>query len=157
MWDLNILLFNNEIYGLTKGQYSPTSRLGTRSPSTPEGSVDKPLSAIEFALGAGARFVARSIDTAQKHLPGVLKRAHAHKGASIVEIFQNCIVYNDGVFDHFTEKKTASETQLHVEHGKPMLFGKENEKGIRFNPADLLVGSCDGRRKRCGVVRHRCP
>ena len=132
--DLNILLFNNEIYGLTKGQYSPTSRVGTRSPSTPDGSVDRPLSAIEFSLGAGARFVARSIDTAQKHLPGVLKRAHAHKGASIVEIFQNCIVYNDGVFDHFAAKKTASETQLHVEHGKPLLFGKENEKGIRFNP-----------------------
>ncbi len=137
--DLNILLFNNEIYGLTKGQYSPTSRRGTRSPSTPDGSVDKPLSALEFALGAGARFVARSIDTAQKHLPGVLKRAHAHKGASIVEIFQNCIVYNDGVFDHFTEKKSAAETQLHVEDGKPLLFGKENEKGIRFNPSTFSL------------------
>ena len=137
--DLNILLFNNEIYGLTKGQYSPTSRVGTRSPSTPDGSVDKPLSALEFALGAGARFVARSIDTAQKHLPGVLKRAHAHKGASIVEIFQNCIVYNDGVFDHFTEKKSAADTQLHVEHGKPLLFGKDNEKGIRFNPGTFSL------------------
>lgn len=137
--DLNILLFNNEIYGLTKGQYSPTSRVGTRSPSTPDGSVDRPLSALEFALGAGARFVARSIDTAQKHLPGVLKRAHAHKGASIVEIFQNCIVYNDGVFDHFTEKKSAAETQLHVEHGELLLFGKDKEKGIRFNPQSFSL------------------
>ncbi len=137
--DLNILLFNNEIYGLTKGQYSPTSRVGTRSPSTPDGSVDRPLSALEFALGAGARFVARSIDTAQKHLPGVLKRAHAHKGASIVEIFQNCIVYNDGVFDHFTEKKSAADTQLHVEHGEPLLFGKDKEKGIRFNPQSFSL------------------
>ena len=131
--DLNILLFNNEIYGLTKGQYSPTSREGTLSPSTPMGSLDHPVSAASFALGAGARFVARSIDTDQKHMPTVLKRAHSHKGASFVEIFQNCIVYNDGAFSHFSEKKSALDTQLHVEHGKPLLFGKEKNKGIRVN------------------------
>ncbi|MEK9708570.1 MAG: 2-oxoacid:ferredoxin oxidoreductase subunit beta, partial [Alphaproteobacteria bacterium] len=90
--DLNLLLFNNEIYGLTKGQYSPTSKLGTRSPSTPQGSVDSPVTALTFALGVGARFVARTFDTNQKHMPGVLKAAHAHKGASFVEIIQNCIV-----------------------------------------------------------------
>jgi len=131
--DLNILLFNNEIYGLTKGQYSPTSREGTLSPSTPMGSVDHPLSATSFALGAGARFVARSVDTDQKHMPLVLKRAHQHKGASFVEIFQNCIVYNDATFADFTERATAADTQLHVEHGEPLIFGKERNKGIRVN------------------------
>jgi len=132
--DLNILLFNNEIYGLTKGQYSPTSRIGTRSPSTPTGSIDRPLSPCLFALGAGARFIARSIDTAQKHLPVMLARAHAHKGASFVELFQNCIVYNDGVFDDFTEKAVAEEKQVIVEHGKPLLFGKDRKKGLRMRP-----------------------
>jgi 2-oxoglutarate ferredoxin oxidoreductase subunit beta len=132
--DLNILLFNNEIYGLTKGQYSPTSRIGTRSPSTPTGSIDRPLSPCLFALGAGARFIARSIDTAQKHLPVMLARAHAHKGASFVELFQNCIVYNDGVFDDFTEKSVAEEKQVVVEHGKPLLFGKDRRKGLRMRP-----------------------
>ncbi|MBI05899.1 MAG: 2-oxoacid:ferredoxin oxidoreductase subunit beta [Rhodospirillaceae bacterium] len=131
--DLNILLFNNEIYGLTKGQYSPTSREGTQSPSTPMGSVDHPVSATSFALGAGARFVARSIDTDQKHMPEVLKRAHAHKGASFVEIFQNCIVYNDGAFADFAEKKAAADTQLHVAHGEPLVFGAERNRGIRIN------------------------
>ena len=135
--DLNILLFNNEIYGLTKGQYSPTSRVGTRSRSTPLGSVDTPVSAARFALGAGARFVARGIDTQQKVLPETLKRAHAHKGASFVEIFQNCIVYNDGVFDHFTAKPVAADMQIFVEHGKPLLFGKDGKRGLRLKPGAL--------------------
>ncbi|RMF09849.1 MAG: 2-oxoacid:ferredoxin oxidoreductase subunit beta [Alphaproteobacteria bacterium] len=130
--DLQVLLFNNEIYGLTKGQYSPTSHIGTRSPSTPYGSVDAPVSPCAFALGAGARFIARGIDTGQKQLPGILARAHAHKGASFVEIFQNCIVYNDGVFNDFTEKAAAADAQLHVEHGKPMIFGKDGNKGLRL-------------------------
>lgn len=137
--DVNVLLFNNEIYGLTKGQYSPTSRVGTRSPSTPMGSVDNPVSAVEFALGCGARFVARSVDTLQKHLPVVMKRAHAHKGASFVEIFQNCIVYNDGAFAHFTDREIAADTQVFVEHGKPLLFGKDNDKGIRLNTRTLKL------------------
>ena len=106
--DVQILLFNNEIYGLTKGQYSPTSRPGTRSPSSPGGSVEQPVSPALFALGAGARFVARSIDTLQKHLVEVLKQAHVHRGASFVEIFQNCIVYNDEVFAGFTAKSVAA-------------------------------------------------
>ncbi|HEY6336610.1 MAG TPA: 2-oxoacid:ferredoxin oxidoreductase subunit beta [Alphaproteobacteria bacterium] len=135
--DLKILLFNNAIYGLTKGQYSPTSRPGTKSPSTPMGSVDNPVSATQFALGAGGRFVARSIDTSQNHLPGVLKRAHDHRGASFVEIFQNCIVYNDGAYADFTERDVAADTQLHLEHGKPMIFGKEKERGIRIKPGTL--------------------
>ena len=128
--DLQILLFNNEIYGLTKGQYSPTSRVGTRTPSTPGGSIDTPVSAGAFALGAGARFFARSVDTQQKHLPEVLKRARAHKGASLVEIFQNCIVYNDGAFDSFTERSVAAERQILLQHGQPMLFGKDGDKGL---------------------------
>jgi 2-oxoglutarate/2-oxoacid ferredoxin oxidoreductase subunit beta len=137
--DLQILLFNNAIYGLTKGQYSPTSRPGTKSPSTPMGSVDNPVSATQFALGAGGRFVARSIDTMQTHLPGVLKRAHEHRGASFVEIFQNCIVYNDGVYADFTERDVAADNQLHLEHGKPMIFGqeKQKDKGIRIKPGTL--------------------
>ncbi len=135
--DLQILLFNNAIYGLTKGQYSPTSRPGTRSPSTPMGSVDNPVSATQFALGAGGRFVARSVDTLQHHLPVVLKRAYEHKGASFVEIFQNCIIYNDGVFDDFTAKEAAADNQLHLEHGKPMIFGKARDKGIRIKPGTL--------------------
>ena len=137
--DLQILLFNNAIYGLTKGQYSPTSRPGTRSPSTPMGSVDKPVYTSQFASGAGARFVARSVDTLQSHLPVVLKRAYEHKGASFVEIFQNCIVYNDDVFADFTAKEIAADNQLHLEHGKPMIFGKTRDKGVRIRPGTLAL------------------
>jgi len=135
--DLQLVLFNNEIYGLTKGQYSPTSRRGTRSPSTPLGSVENPVSACQVALGAGARFVARSVDTSMAHLVGVLERAHAHRGASFVEVFQNCVVFNDGVFDNFTAKEIAPEAQLPVEHGKPLLFGKSRDKGLRLVPGKL--------------------
>ncbi len=135
--DLQILLFNNEIYGLTKGQYSPTSRRGTRSPSTPMGSLESPVSAAAFALGSGARFVARSVDTLQQHLPAVLKRAYANRGASFVEIFQNCIVYNDGVFGAFTERSVAADAQIHVEHGAPLIFGRERDKGLRLKPGAL--------------------
>ena len=131
--DMQILLFNNEIYGLTKGQYSPASRVGTRSPSTPMGSVDNPLTAGVFALGAGARFVARAIDTQAKPLSQVMRRAKDHKGASFLEIFQNCLVYNDDVFADFTDKSVAADMQLPLEHGKPMLYGKEKNKGIRLN------------------------
>lgn len=137
--DLQILLFNNEIYGLTKGQASPTSRVGTRSPSTPMGSVDRPVSACEFALGAGGRFIARAIDTQQMELPAALARAHAHKGASFVEIFQNCIVYNDGVFAHFTDKAVAADMQIHLVHGEPMVFGKNSDKGLRLRPGALAL------------------
>ncbi len=136
--DVQVLLFNNEIYGLTKGQYSPTSRVGTRSPSTPLGSVDAPVSACLYALGAGARFVARGIDSQQKLLPETLKRAHAHKGASFVEIFQNCIVYNDGVFDAFTAKSVAAAMQINCEHGKPLLFA-DGTKGLRLKPDTLAL------------------
>jgi 2-oxoglutarate ferredoxin oxidoreductase subunit beta len=135
--NLQILLFNNEIYGLTKGQASPTSRRGTRTPSTPKGSIDPALVPAAFALGAGARFVARSIDTLQAHLVEVLKRAHSHKGAAFVEIFQNCVVFNDGVFDAFTAREVAADQQLHVENGKPLLFGAQKNRGIRLRPGTM--------------------
>ena len=135
--DLNIILFNNEIYGLTKGQYSPTSRRGTRSPSTPLGSIENPVSACAFALGAGARFVARSIDTLQAHLIATLKRAQGHRGASFIEILQNCVVFNDAVFENITGKEVAPDAQVLVEHGKPLLFGKNKEKGLRLKPGKL--------------------
>lgn len=127
-----VLLFNNEIYGLTKGQYSPTSRLGTRSKTSPTGSIDQPVHPCEFALGAGGRFVARVIDTAQKHMPDILTRAYHNRGASFVEIYQNCVVFNDGVFADFTDKKNAPFTQLWLEHGQPMLFAN-GTKGIRLD------------------------
>lgn len=130
---LNILLFNNEIYGLTKGQYSPTSHVGTKSPSTPRGSLDQPINPCAFALGANARFVARTVDTAQAHMLETMKKAQQHQGTSFVEIYQNCVVYNDGVFADFSDKKAAPEEQLHVEHGQPMIFGVERDKGLRLN------------------------
>ena len=136
--DLQIMLFNNEIYGLTKGQYSPTSRPGTRSPSSPGGSLEQPVSPALFALGAGARFVARSIDMLQKHLVDVLKQAHAHRGASFVEIFQNCIVYNDEVFADFTDKSIARQAQLHLDHGKPLAFD-DGRRGLRLVPGKLQL------------------
>jgi len=135
--DCQLLLFNNEIYGLTKGQYSPTSRIGTRSPSTPFGSVDRPANPCAFALGSGARFVARGIDVS-KHLVDVLKAAHAHKGASFVEIFQNCIVYNDDVFGSFTARDAAAEKQLWLVAGEKMLFAG-GAKGIALDVAALTL------------------
>jgi 2-oxoglutarate/2-oxoacid ferredoxin oxidoreductase subunit beta len=138
--DCQILLFNNEIYGLTKGQYSPTSRVGTRSPSTPFGSVDRPASPCAFALGSGARFVARGIDV-HKNLPDVFKAAHAHRGASFVEIYQNCIVYNDDVFAPFTAKENSGN-QLWLKAGEPMLFAG-GTKGLRINRDDLHLEVVD--------------
>ncbi|WP_199555848.1 2-oxoacid:ferredoxin oxidoreductase subunit beta [Sandaracinobacteroides hominis] len=140
--DIQILLFNNEIYGLTKGQYSPTSRTGTRSPTSPGGSLERPLKPCAFALGAGARFIARTIDTAQKQLPEVLKRAHANKGASFVEIYQNCVVYNDAVFEQFTAKKTAATTQIWLQHGQPMLYDN-GAKGLKLNRDTLRLEVVD--------------
>ncbi len=135
--DCQVLLFNNEIYGLTKGQYSPTSRIGTRSPSTPFGSVDRPLRPCAFALGSGARFVARGIDV-HKGLPDVLKAAHAHRGASFVEIFQNCVVYNDDVFAPFTAREFAGDKQLWLAAGEKMLFAG-GAKGIALDVEQLAL------------------
>jgi len=130
--DLQIVLFNNEIYG-------PTSRRGTRSPSTPQGSIENPVSPCAFALGAGGRFVARAVDTQQADVVALLKRAHAHRGASFVEVFQNCVVFNDGVFDSFTAKDVAPAAQLHLKHGKPLVFGPHGERGLRLKPGTLAL------------------
>lgn len=137
--DLVYMMFNNEIYGLTKGQFSPTSRLGTRSPTSPRGSTDHPVNAVRFALGAGARFVARTADVAQPHLIATLKRAHENRGTSFVEILQNCIVFNKDVFDDITSKKTAAGRQLVLEDGAPMLFGKEKNQGLMLNTETLSL------------------
>lgn len=137
--DLQILLFNNEIYGLTKGQYSPTSKLGTRSPSSPEGSLDAPLSPCLVALGSGATFIARSIDTEAKHLTQVVKRAHDHNGAGFVEILQNCPIYNDGVFEQVKDKKLAPDFRVEVEHREPIIFGQDKEKAIFLNRETLQL------------------
>ncbi|MBK6706038.1 MAG: 2-oxoacid:ferredoxin oxidoreductase subunit beta [Sphingomonadales bacterium] len=153
--DCQILLFNNEIYGLTKGQYSPTSRVGTKSPSTPFGSVDRPATPCAFALGSGARFVARGFDVS-KHLPDVLKAAHAHKGAAFIEIFQNCIVYNKDVFEDFAAPKGAEARQLWLQDGQPMLFDG-GTKGIAMDMETLtlkVVGVAEGDWQAAGVIVH---
>lgn len=151
---LKILLFNNEIYGLTKGQYSPTSRVGTTSPSSPGGSVDSPVSPGQFALGAGARFYARGVDTDKAGMSDVLKQAHAFQGTSLVEIFQNCIVYNEDVFASFTDRKNAANTQLHLKHGEPMLFGENNGRGIFLNRDTLELEVFDATASPDDVLVH---
>jgi 2-oxoglutarate ferredoxin oxidoreductase subunit beta len=150
---LKILLFNNEVYGLTKGQYSPTSRQGTRSPSTPAGSFEAPVSPGEFALGAGARFIARAIDVDKPGLGSVLEAAHAHNGASFVEIYQNCIVYNENVFESFTGKEHAAERQLRVEHGKPLVFA-DGKRGLAFNLASFALEVVDAEAEAARVLTH---
>ena len=131
--DLNIVLFNNRIYGLTKGQYSPTSELGKVTKSTPFGSLDTPFNPPALALGAQATFVARSIDRYPSHLQKMLGRTHGHKGASFLEVYQNCHIFNDGAFKLMTEKETKDNHVLELEDGQPMIFGKEKNKGIRLD------------------------
>lgn len=128
--DINILLFNNRIYGLTKGQYSPTSLPGHKTKSSPMGSVEQSFNPISVAIGAEATFVARTADRNTKHLAETLKRAAAHKGTSFVEIYQNCNIYNDGAWFHVTEGEGKTENALYLEHEQPMIFGKEKDKGI---------------------------
>jgi 2-oxoglutarate/2-oxoacid ferredoxin oxidoreductase subunit beta len=142
--DIKIILFNNEIYGLTKGQYSPTSRVGTRSKSTPQGSFESPLRPLSVAIAAEATFVARSVDVDIKHLSATLQRAAAHKGSAFVEIYQNCVIFNDDVFSYATDKSVKLDNLLYLEHGRPMTFGKDRSKGIRLhglNPEVVRLGS----------------
>jgi len=129
-FDVNVLLFNNEIYGLTKGQYSPTSELGKVTKSSPMGSVDHPFNPLALVMGADGTFVARSMDRDPIHMRTILKRAHAHKGTSLVEIYQNCNVFNDGAFEVFTEKSSKADETIMVEHGQPLIFGAQKDKGI---------------------------
>jgi 2-oxoglutarate ferredoxin oxidoreductase subunit beta len=155
--DLQLLLFNNRIYGLTKGQYSPTSRLGMKTKSTPMGSLDHPIDPLSFALGAGATFVARTVDVDAKHLQETLHRAHAHKGTAFVEILQNCPVYNDNEWGEIEDRATRVEASLVLEHGKPLVFGpKGARRGIRIErgvPSMVSLGDDEDPVAK-GVVVH---
>ncbi len=131
--DINIVLFNNRIYGLTKGQYSPTSPLGKVTKSTPMGAIDNPLHPLSIAIGCEATFVARSIDVNIKHLGMVLQRAAEHRGTAFVEVYQNCNVFNDGAWEYATDRESKADTTIELEHGKPLIFGKNRDKGIRLN------------------------
>ncbi len=137
--DLKIILFNNQIYGLTKGQYSPTSPQGLKTKTTPYGSVDAPFNPVQLALGAGATFVARTMDVQPKHLKETLAAAAAHKGSAFVEVWQNCVIFNDGAFKGWTEKAVRDELTVNLEAGKPMVFGKEQEKGLKVDGYDVKV------------------
>ena len=135
--DITILLFNNQIYGLTKGQYSPTSEVGKVTKSTPFGSIDRPFNPVSVALGAEATFVARTHDMDRNHMIEMFKRAHAHKGASIIEIYQNCNVFNDGAFGQITAKDARDSMLIPLEHGQPIRFGAEGEKGVVLDRGGL--------------------
>lgn len=153
--DLNIVLFNNRIYGLTKGQYSPTSVEGQITKSTPMGVVDHPLNPISVAVGAEATFIARSVDSNVKHLAQVLKRAAAHKGTSFVEVYQNCNVFNDGAWSYAQDKATRDDTTIELEHGKAMIFGKDKDKGIRLSGLNLeVVSLADGKYQESDLLVH---
>ena len=152
--DLKILLFNNEVHGLSKGQFSPTSRLGTRTRSSPHGSIDAPMRPLEMALAAGAGFVARTIDVDSEHLAATLRRATEHHGSAFVEIYQNCKIFNDGVFEYATDKSTKADNVLYLEHGRPLMFGKDRTKALVFNGLEPLVIELDGRAETDGVPTH---
>lgn len=156
--NLNILLFNNKIYGLTKGQYSPTSDVGTKAASTPLGSIDHPVNPLTFAIGSAATFVARVADTDAKLFLQILKRAYHHKGGVIIELLQNCPVFNDAVWADITDRKKKAMTQLVLEHGKPLLFGKNKEHGIRltsnFKPEVVEVGDGPGKVPVSDILVH---
>jgi 2-oxoglutarate ferredoxin oxidoreductase subunit beta len=137
--DLKILLFNNRIYGLTKGQYSPTSELGKLNKSAPYGTVDQPINPISLALAAEATFVARSVDVYAKHLMEMIRRMAEHKGSAFLEIYQNCNVFNDRAFEKFTERDVRDDWNVVLEHGKPLVFGKNRDRGIRLNGLKLEV------------------
>ncbi len=138
-FDVNVMLFNNQIYGLTKGQYSPTSERNKVTKSTPYGSIDHPFNPMALALGADATFIARSMDRDPKHLQEMLKRSYAHKGASFLEIYQNCNIFNDGAFEVFTEKSSKANETLFVEQGQPLVFGAQKDKGIRLDGLKPVV------------------
>jgi 2-oxoglutarate ferredoxin oxidoreductase subunit beta len=131
--DLKIILINNEVLGLSKGQASPTSRHGTRTKSTPDGSFETPLRPLSLALAAEATFVARTIDVDVNHMSEMLERAAAHRGAALVEIYQNCKIFNDGVFEYATDTMLKADSIIHLEHGRPLLFGKDRNQGLRLN------------------------
>jgi 2-oxoglutarate ferredoxin oxidoreductase subunit beta len=136
---IKVLLFNNRIYGLTKGQYSPTSEQGKKTKSTPFGSADRPFEPLSLAIGAEATFVARSVDVFQPHLKAVLKRAAAHQGSAFIEILQNCNIFNDGAWDSLTDKEVRNDHTVQLEQGKPLIFGKNRDLGIQMKGLELKV------------------
>ncbi len=142
--DLNILLFNNRIYGLTKGQYSPTSEVGKRTKSSPMGTIEQPINPLCVAIAAEATFVARSIDGDPHHLASIIDRAARHKGTSFIEVYQNCNIFNDGAFRAFTDRSVRDERMLYLEHGKPLVFGKERKKGIAIRGCKPVVVPLEG-------------
>ena len=131
--DINVMLFNNRIYGLTKGQYSPTSEIGKVTKSSPLGSLDRPFNPLTLALGTGATYVARTIDRETKHMQAMITRSYGHKGTSFLEIYQNCNIFNDGAFGPMTDKESKADSVLWLENGQPMVFGKEKNRGIRLD------------------------
>ena len=139
--NITVLLFNNRIYGLTKGQYSPTSEVGKKTKSTPLGSVDHPVNPLVFALGSEATFVARTLDTDMKHMVETFKAAEAHKGTSFVEVFQNCVIFNDKTFESVTSREFKGDQLLVLKEGEPLIFGKESDKGIKLNGLDPEIVS----------------
>ena len=141
--DINLVMFNNRIYGLTKGQASPTSEFGKKTKSTPVGSIDTPIMPLTIALAAEASFVARSVDTHTEHLQQTLERGGRHKGSSFIEVLQNCNIFNDGAWRDFTDREVREDRMLVLEHGKPMIFGKDRDKGIRLDglhPEVVTIG-----------------
>lgn len=151
---LKIILFNNRIYGLTKGQYSPTSEFGKRTKSSPLGTVDQPIHPISIAIGAEITFVARCVDVDVKHLQQVLRRAAEHKGTAFVEIYQDCNVYNHGAFQYASDRKTKLDNVLYLEHGKPMIFGNDRNKGIRLEGTTPKVVEFDAHTSVYDVLIH---
>ncbi|PIS44784.1 MAG: 2-oxoacid:ferredoxin oxidoreductase subunit beta [Ignavibacteria bacterium CG08_land_8_20_14_0_20_37_9] len=137
--DLKVILFNNRIYGLTKGQYSPTSEKGKKTKSSPYGSIDFPFLPVNMAVASGATFVARSIDRDPKHLQAMMLRAAAHHGLAFIEIYQNCNIFNDGAYEPLTNKETKPDHVVVLEHGKPLIFGKNNDKGIRLDGMNPII------------------
>lgn len=153
--DLKIVLFNNRIYGLTKGQYSPTSEQGKKTKTSPFGSVDYPFNPVSLALGSEASFVAKALDRDPKHLQLMLKRAADHKGTAFIEVLQNCSIFNDGAFEALTDKATRDENVLYLEHGKPMIFGNEKNKGIKLDGAKpVVVDLTDGKHSANDLLVH---
>jgi 2-oxoglutarate ferredoxin oxidoreductase subunit beta len=152
--DVKILLFNNRIYGLTKGQTSPTSEHGKRTKSTPLGSIESPINPVSFAIAAEATFVARAIATETKHLADVIRKAALHKGTAFVEIYQNCNIFNDGTFEEVSARDVKSDRMILLEHGKPLIFGKESDKAIRMSHLHMEVGPTDASNNGSELVVH---
>ena len=153
--DLKIILFNNKIYGLTKGQYSPTSEQGKKTKTSPFGSVDYPFNPVSLAIGSEATFVAKTLDRDPKHLQQMIKRAADHKGTAFIEVLQNCSIFNDGAFEAMSDKSTRDDNVLYLEHGKPLIFGKEKNKGIKLDGVKpAIVDITDGKHSVNDLLIH---